>query len=100
MRLLQKSTRPRLPGGQKLHPVPYPIHRSRISISIAWSLNGLFLTTQMLLLTKQKKRICPAVFLAGPVSDNVYQLPKSTDRLDLGTKLALNDPLLGQEIPI
>ena len=49
---------------------------------------------------KAKKRICPAVFLAGPVSDNVYQLPKSTDRLDLGTKLALNDPLLGQEIPI
>ena len=49
---------------------------------------------------KAKKSICPAVFLAGPVSDNVYQLPKFTDRLDLGTKLALNDPLLDQEIPI
>ena len=30
--LLQKSTRPRTPGGQKLQPVPYPIHWSHIAI--------------------------------------------------------------------
>ena len=38
MRLLQKSTWPRVPGGQKLQPVPYPIYRSRIAINIERSL--------------------------------------------------------------
>ena len=37
MRLLQKSTWPRVLGGQKLQPVPYPIYRSRIAICIARS---------------------------------------------------------------
>ena len=40
MRLLQKSTWPRAPGGQKLQPVPYSIYRSRIAINIARSLSG------------------------------------------------------------
>ena len=39
MHLLQKSTWPRAPGGQKLQLVPYPIYRSRIAINIARSLN-------------------------------------------------------------
>ena len=38
MHLLQKSTRPRMPGGQKLQPVLYSIYRSRIAINIARSL--------------------------------------------------------------
>ena len=38
MRLLQKSTWPRVPGGRKLQPVPYPIHWSHIAINIEQSL--------------------------------------------------------------
>ena len=52
MRLLQKRTWPRAPGGQKLQLVPYPIYRSRIATNIARSLSGGLLPLEPFLLAK------------------------------------------------